>query len=404
MAGPDERPGAVVTDGQERWSVAVCRSLHRAGFRVAAAADHTPGVAHWSRACDVRLTVPVPQHDPLRYALALEQALSGRDYSLLIPSGDASLIAISRHRELIEPHLRGPLGLPPHDVVLAATDKALLVGAAAVAGLPCPPTAVCFDTGEALRAAEGLGYPVTVKPVTSLHEAGGRFWRTGSRRVDEPGELSRAVPDLGSPCVVQHIAPGLVYSSSGVMAGGRLLAFSLTRYLRTWPPDAGNAALTETVPVPNGFAARVETLLAELSWQGIFELELVRGDDGSFASIDLNPRPYGSIALAIRAGADLPAVWAAWLLGEERPYAVARAGVRYRWEDAELPRAFWELRHGNLAKAAEIARPHRHVVHPHFRWDDPGPLLARGAWFARRAVSRARKAPGDARRLRVERR
>jgi hypothetical protein len=64
----------------------------------------------------------------------------------------------------------------------------------------------------------------------------------------------------------------------------------------------------------------------------------------------------------------------------------------------------WELQRGRLAEAAEIARPRRHVVHPQFRWNDPGPLLARGAWFARRAVSRARKAPGDARRLRVERR
>jgi predicted ATP-grasp superfamily ATP-dependent carboligase len=179
------------------------------------------------------------------------------------------------------------------------------------------------------------------------------------------------------------------------MAGGRLLAFSLARYLRTWPPDAGNAALTETVAVPDGLDRRVERLMAALGWEGIFELELVRGDDGSFASIDLNPRPYGSIALAIGAGADLPAVWAAWLLGRESPYAVARPGVTYRWEDAELRRVVWELRHGSLAGAAQVARPHRRVVYPHFQWSDPGPLLARGAYFAGRALSRARKGPGQ---------
>ena len=115
--------------------MAVCRSLHRAGFRVAAAADFTPGVAHWSRSCDVRLTVPDPQADALRYAHALEQALSGRGYSVLIPAGDASLTAVSRYRDLIEPHLSAPLGLPPHETVVAATDKARLVGAAGIAGL-----------------------------------------------------------------------------------------------------------------------------------------------------------------------------------------------------------------------------------------------------------------------------
>src|SRR3954469_25356308 len=359
MAGPDARPGALVTDGQERWSVAVCRSLHRAGFRVAAAADFTPGVAHWSRSCEVRLTVPDPHADPLRYALALEQALSGRGYSVLIPAGDASLIAVSRHRDLIEPHLGAPLGLPPHEVVIAATDKARLVDAAEAAGLPCPPTAVCTGTEEALRAAEGFGYPVVIKPVTSVYEAEGRVWRTGSRRVDDPAELARTAPHFGSPCLIQRTEAGTVHSSSGVMAGGRLLAFSLARYLRTWPPDAGNAALTETVAVPEGLDRRVEALMAELRWEGIFELELVRRDDDSFASIDLNPRPYGSIALAIRAGADLPAVWAGWLLGRESPYAVARPGMRYRWEDAELRRLFWELGRGRLAEAAQVARPRR---------------------------------------------
>src|SRR3954451_11794644 len=204
MAGPDERPGALVTDGQERWSVAVCRSLHRAGFRVAAAADYTPGVAHWSRYCDVRLTVPNPQTDQLRYALALEQALSGRGYSVVIPAGDASLTAISRHRELIEPHLRAPLGLPPDEVVTAATDKTRLVPAAEAAGLACPRTVVCAGTDEALRAAEDLGYPVVIKPRTSVYEAEGRVWRTGSRRVDDPAELSRTAPHFGNPCLSQR--------------------------------------------------------------------------------------------------------------------------------------------------------------------------------------------------------
>ena len=404
MAAPNARPGALITDGQERWSVAVCRSLHREGFRVAATADSAPRVAHWSRACDVKLSVPDPHVEPHRFVLALGQALSGRDYSVLIPSGDASLMAISRYRDLIEPHLGAPLGLPPHEVVAAATDKAQLAAAAEAAGIPSPTTAVCDDVGDAFRAAERFGYPVVLKPITSVYEAEGRVWRRGSRRIDDADELARFAPLFGHPCLIQRAEEGSVWSSSGVIAGGEMLAFALTRYLRTWPADAGNAALTETVDPPEGLARQIEGLLARMGWQGIFELELMRRPDGSFASIDLNPRPYGSIALAIAAGADLPAIWAAWLRGERRPFAVARAGVRYRWEDADLRRVVWELRRWHLAEAAEVARPRRHVVHPHFRWNDPGPLLARGAWFARRVIARSRKAPAEPRRLEVERR
>jgi predicted ATP-grasp superfamily ATP-dependent carboligase len=365
---------------------------------VAAAADFTPGVAHWSRSCDVRLTVPDPHADALRYALALEQALSGRGYSVLLPCGDASLLAVSRHRGLIEPHLEAPLGLPPHEVVLAASDKVRLLEAAGAAGVPCPPTAVCSTVDEALAAAAEFGYPVVIKPRSSVYEVDGRVLRTASRRVDDPGELARVAQHFGDPCLIQRIDHGIVYSSSGVMADGRLLAFSLARYLRTWPPEAGNAALTETIAPPDGLARRVEALMADLSWEGMFELELMSGANGSFAAIDLNPRAYGSVALAISAGADLPAVWARRLLGEQQVYTVARPGMRYRWEDAEVRRFVWELRRGRLAAAAQIALPHRNVVHPHFQWNDPGPLIARGAYFAGRALRRARQGVDEKRR------
>ena len=53
------------------------------------------------------------------------------------------------------------------------------------------------------------------------------------------------------------------------------------RYLRTWPPEAGNAALTETVAVPAELAERVGALVAALGWEGIFELELVRVPAGA---------------------------------------------------------------------------------------------------------------------------
>jgi predicted ATP-grasp superfamily ATP-dependent carboligase len=308
MARPDTRPGALVTDGQERWSVAVCRSLHGAGFRVAAAADFAPGVAHWSRFCDVRLTVPDPHADALRYALALEQAVSGRRYSVLLPCGDASVLAVSRYRDLIEPHLAAPLGLPPHEVVVAASDKARLLEAAAAAGIPCPPTAVCSTVDDALAAAAEFGYPVVIKPRSSVYEVDGRVLRTASRGVDDAAELARVARGFGDPCLIQRTDDGVVHSSSGVMADGRLLAFALARYLRTWPPEAGNAALTETIAPPEGLARRVEALMADLRWEGIFELELMSGANGSFAAIDLNPRRrrpprrLGSLA-ARRAGA-----------------------------------------------------------------------------------------------------
>jgi hypothetical protein len=83
------------------------------------------------------------------------------------------------------------------------------------------------------------------------------------------------------------------------------------------------------------------------------------------------------MALAIAAGANLPAVWVRWLLGESPAWCEARPGVRFRWEDAELRHLLWQARRGDLRAALAVLRPRRNAAHAYFRLDDPGPLGAR---------------------------
>jgi predicted ATP-grasp superfamily ATP-dependent carboligase len=166
------------------------------------------------------------------------------------------------------------------------------------------------------------------------------------------------------------------------------------RWSRRWPPYDGAAAFAETVVAPSALVERVEVLLAALGWRGIFELELLELGHGRFAAIDFNPRPFGWMALALRAGVNLPAVWLDSLRGLDPAGVVARPGIRYRWEEGDLRHFVWQLRHGRTWAAAAVLRPRRHVAHAYFERDDPAPLgtalvdLARRG--ARRTVTRRR--------------
>jgi predicted ATP-grasp superfamily ATP-dependent carboligase len=140
---------------------------------------------------------------------------------------------------------------------------------------------------------------------------------------------------------------------------------------------------------------KVERLLAILGWEGIFELELIRSHAQGreeLVPIDLNPRPYGSMALASAAGVPLAAIWCDWLLGRGAHSSPqprrARAGARYRWEDAELRYSAWQLRHAHPRASIEPLRPHREVTHAHFQRSDPLPLIARGLYLGKRALER----------------
>ncbi len=184
-------------------------------------------------------------------------------------------------------------------------------------------------------------------------------------------------------------------------AGDRLLAIAFSRYARTWPPEGGPVSSSCTETPPEDLVRRVDALIRVLGWQGIFELELIERADGGFAAIDFNPRLYGSIALAERAGAPIPAVWCDWLLKGEVDECAARPGVFYRWEEAETRNALRRLRTGRIRDALTVLRPRRPLARAYFRWSDPAPAMAmlmrmvKSRRADRRSARAGRRAAGE---------
>jgi predicted ATP-grasp superfamily ATP-dependent carboligase len=313
--------------------------------------------------------------DPDAFVAGLEAIVRAVPHAVLPPTNDASLLATSVRRERLEPHVR--LGLPPHEAVLAATDKIALEEAAGRAGLATPGTAVCLTDDDGRRAGEDLGFPLVIKPRRSVFEEGGRLHQRGGAFVAGLGDLEGATAQYGSPFLLQRALEGEVWSAAGVVTPEGIRSFSVARYLRTWPARAGNVAFAVTVAEPRDLRERVELLLTVLGWTGLFELELIRTPAGTFHAIDLNPRLYGSLAHAARAGAPHAAVFCDWVLGRDPEPVTARPGVHYRWEDADLRHALWLARGGRPRAALGVLRPRADVAHAHFQARDPGPQIAR---------------------------
>lgn len=170
----------------------------------------------------------------------------------------------------------------------------------------------------------------------------------------------------------------------------------------TWVEvDGGEPLLAEIEQFELEYATpadQVQQLLDLIGWCGIFELELLDLGEERFAAIDLNPRPFGWMSLPIGAGANLPALWCDHVLRRHSVSAqVARVGIHYRWADADIRNALTLLRRGHLRSTVAALRPHRRVVHPHFRLDDPGPAVARMGFAAEKMISQRRSILGGAR-------
>jgi predicted ATP-grasp superfamily ATP-dependent carboligase len=366
----------LVTNAEERSVVAACRCLDRAGYEVTAVSGTRPAAAHWSRSVARRLSLPDARDDAGAFLAGLEAELGARPYAALIAATDPALAAVAHGRERLD--ALTTTGLPGADAVARSLDRLALVDAARAAGLDTPPTRACTDLAEAAGCAEAFGWPVLLKARRpAAYEDGVVVQSPPARPAADATELAEMLPRYGTPVLIQRAGTGPVHSFAGVMAGGRLLAFVASRYVRTWPPSAGSVAFSETVAPDPELRTRTETLVREIGWEGIFELEAIRGEDGGFAAIDFNPRPYGSMALAGAAGAPLASVWVDWLTGRNPAPVLGRGGVRYRWEDADMRNVAHCARRGRLGAAARILWPRRGTTHPFFRVRDPGPFFAR---------------------------
>jgi len=387
-------PRVLVTDGEHRAVLAACRGLHQAGYSVTVSASKRVAMAAWSRATESRITLPVPHASPGRFVEALLDCVASRSWDVLLPGTEASLLPISAAREALEPHVA--LGLPSHSVVVDSVDKLLLQRTAASLGPASPASVACADRPAAAAAAAELGFPVVVKPERSFRAAsdapGASLVQKTAVIAENQAELDVAVSLLGEPLTVQRFDPDArLVSCAGVRLPEGVLGFTVARYARTWPPDVGSAVLATTVEPPDGLRKRTEDILSQIGWQGMFELEFVEQADGQFGAIDLNPRPFGWLSLAIGAGANLPAIWCDHVLGRGSGRAAdAAPGHSYRWEKGE---ALYIARHVRRLdwRALARVRPRRNVIHACFEATDPAPLFAQSLEMAGNLFARTRQ-------------
>jgi hypothetical protein len=353
-----ERPWVLVAEtyGQSRAALAAVRALAAAGYRPAATTGARRSLASASRHCARRVTVPMvtePGYSEESFARAVRDERDRHPYLTVLPTSDAAVLA---------------LGAPSGHLV----DKASLTAAAERVGLPTPPTRLFASREDLLDAARGLDYPVVVKP---------RVSRWAPFLAHAPGDLVEAGERPGELVVQPYVGEGLC-AVGGLMWNGDLLAAVHQRYLRTWPPECGTSSAAESVSPDGALEAKLAALLD--GHEGIFQAQLA----GPYL-LDVNPRPYGSLPLAVAAGANLPGLYCDLLRGRPVAPVRARAGAFYRWVEGDVRRLWWDVRRGRtrLWSALWELRPRRGAAHSTESLWDPGPMAAR-LWFAARRPDR----------------
>ena len=376
----------LVTDGHLRPSLAVVRSLGRAGYRVCVCAATKRSLAGASRHVFEQAVVPGALAEPERYADAVAELVRRWSVDLLFPMSEESMLALLPASPRM-PGVRIPFA--SLHAFCRASDKEAVMTLASSLGIAVPEQRK-IDSARRLRGLDVsmLGFPLVLKPARSVAGEGADRVKMGVTYADDVASLERqvrAMPATAFPLLLQRRIEGPGVGIFLIVWKGRLLAQFSHRRIREKPPSGGVSVCAESIAMDDAALAQSRALLEALHWSGPAMVEFKQDRaTGRRYLMEINGRFWGSLQLAVDAGVDFPALLAAAALGEPpAPVTRYRVGVRTHWWWGEVDHLVARLRGGTDAReigsrAAAVCAfllPGRGVRNEVFRLDDPRPFL-----------------------------
>ena len=318
-----------VTDGYWRKTLAAVRALGRCGVQVTIGESTYLAPALFSRYCHSRVRTPSPVLQPSHYLDFLEAYLNLHPHHVLMPMEEDTLLLLARERERFEKITSLPCATHHH--LLFARDKLKVLRRAQDLDIPTPKTFEVNGMAEAKKLSRHLEYPVVVKPRVGSGSAGLQY-------VTEPAQLLAALEQVfrsgQSPLVQERLpAEGAGIGASFLLDHNHQVCASfIHRRLREYPVQGGPSTLRQSI-IHEQARRDGAKLLESLRLVGVGMVEFkIDSRDGTAKLLEVNPRFWGSLALAINTGVNFPYLLTLLALGLDFPAVhTYRLGHLCRW-------------------------------------------------------------------------
>jgi len=318
----------LLTDGQQRKTLAAARTLGAKGVDVLVADETRSSLTRFSKYCSHGLVCPSPGKEPQKYYLWLREVLQRYNCDVLFPMDDSSLEVVMQHKHELEKICRLPV--PGINEYRITTDKSLTTAAANEAGLDCPKTIALDELDKLQQAVSELDFPVIIKPRVSSGSRGIAVVKSNEDLMTQYLRIHQTYP---FPIIQEYIPPGKRLSVCLLFDSSRQLKASFAQeQLRFFPIERGPSTVQESVWRPELIDKSV-SLMQKLNWCGVAEVEfLLDARDGKEKFMEINPRFWASLYMSILAGVDFPWLLFKTAMGEEVEEVFAYSvGVRCRW-------------------------------------------------------------------------
>lgn len=378
---------ALVLDADQPSAIAIIRSLARRGLEVHVASAESNPLGAYSRHAGSRFRYPDPLTDETGFISWLEDQTRSQVYALVVPVTERSVVPLMRHRDRFDPRV---LAVAPSEGLQTALDKDRTLNLAASLGLKVPRSRLVNALAELDNAVSGFEFPIVVKPASSFgSDAVRRVQRSVGYAFDTSDVARQVATELPyGPVILQEYFRGEGVGIELIAERGELRYVFQHRRLHEVPLTGGGSSLRiaeSPIPVLRDAAA---ALMRAMSWHGVAMVEFkFRPETNDYRLMEINGRFWGSLPLAVAAGADFPAMlYELMTTGTVGQHPPARAGTVCRSLSRDVEWLEHVFRRAappglvSLPSAGQVLRDTLLALSPrhHFdlqSWSDPRPGL-----------------------------
>ena len=320
----------LVIGDDSRGALAIVRSLSRAGTSVSLASESRESIVRKSRAVWRIFNLPSSAASISRWSNALKEIIRQHEFDAIIPANETAWLGLMRlKRDLPKSALRF---LPEGKAFESVYRKSKTIALAKSLSIPVPETVFFENEEEAISFLQNRGFrePSVLKPDVS------KVW-SGEYRIDLEVSVLETLEGARSflrsvmpfaPVLIQEYVPGVGIGQEFLARNGEIvLSFEHERVHE--PSGSGGSSYRKSVLMHPGMIECSEKLIRALGWNGVCMIEY-RWDPktNQFWLMEVNGRFWGSLPLAVRAGADFPAALISLELGGIKPsHGTYRVGL-----------------------------------------------------------------------------
>jgi protein-tyrosine-phosphatase/predicted ATP-grasp superfamily ATP-dependent carboligase len=290
----------LVLDGHSRAALETMQSLGRTGAQIDLAATTKDCLAMHSRYAARKLKQPVQIAEFHTWLRAQD---AKRDYALIVPATEASLLALRQLNE--NDPLRLKSVIPGNVALETALDKEKTWQLAHQLGVPSPTSVLISSVAEIGQVEQ---FPVVLKPTHSKVIIAGELRTLAVAVVKSEAErqehLRRWLPY--TPVQQQQYVFGRGVGAEFLFDRGKKVWHFTHERVHEYPLTGGASSYRRSIAPPSNMLRDAEKLLTALNWHGVAMVEFKMDALGRYWLMEINPRFWGSLALSIDAGVNFP--------------------------------------------------------------------------------------------------